>query len=90
MAAMSVARAMAGSGARSRLYRPTNSAARWAASVALPPLPNNQHFVSVAKGRGDQLCDLHDAIGMLVRELLLDGRAFGKRTEYTFFHGKRF
>jgi hypothetical protein len=27
---------------------------------------------------------------MLARELLLDGRAFGKRTEYTFFHGKRF
>ena len=56
-----------------------------AASVA-----EKQYFVSVAKGRGDQLRDLHDAIGMLERELLLDGRAFGKRTEYTLFHGKRF
>src|SRR4030081_3436594 len=48
---------------------------RGTASVA-----EEQHFVSVAKGRGDQLRNLHDAIGMLVRELLLDGRAFGKCT----------
>src|SRR5512146_1891318 len=41
MAAMSVASAMAGNGARSRLYRPTNSAAMWAASVALPPFPKS-------------------------------------------------
>ena len=46
--------------------------------------------MSVAKGLGDQLRDLHDAIGMLMRELLLDRRAFGKHTEYMFFHGKRF
>src|SRR5206468_9684749 len=46
---------------------------RGTASVA-----EEQHFVSVAKGRGDQLRDLHDAIGVLVRELLLDGCAFGK------------
>jgi hypothetical protein len=27
---------------------------------------------------------------MFARELLLDGRTFGKRTEYMFFHEKRF
>src|SRR5215831_7750256 len=49
-----------------------------------------QHFVSVAKGRGDQFCDLYDAIGVFVRELLLDSRAFAKRAEDMFFHRKRF
>ena len=49
-----------------------------------------QDFVPIAKGRGDQFCDLHDAIGVLVRELLLDGRAFAKRAEDMFFHRKRF
>jgi hypothetical protein len=46
--------------------------------------------MSVSKGPGDQFCDLYDAIGMLARKLLLDGRAFGKRTEHMFFHGTRF
>ena len=36
------------------------------------------------------VCDLDDAIGMLAGELLLDGRAFGKRLEYMLFHGKQF
>src|SRR4029077_4131909 len=49
-----------------------------------------QHFVSIAKGRGDQFCDLYDTIGVLVCELLLDGRAFTKRAEDMFFHRKRF
>ena len=43
--------------------------------------------MSVAKGRGHQFRDLHDAIGMVTRELLFDGRAFGKGAEYKFFHG---
>src|SRR5580765_6656243 len=41
-----------------------------------------QYFVTVSKGCGDYLHDLHDAIDMFARELLLDGRAFGKRTQY--------
>ena len=40
-----------------------------------------QYFVSFAEGRGDQLRDLHDAVGMFAGELLLDCRALGKSVE---------
>jgi hypothetical protein len=33
---------------------------------------------------------LYDAIGMLMRELLFDSRAVGKRFEQMLFHGKGF
>ena len=58
---------------------------RSAASVA-----EEQHFVSVAKSRGDQLRNLHDAVGILVHKLLLDACAFRERAENTFFHENRF
>ena len=50
---------------------------RGAAAVA-----EQQHFVSFAKSRGHECRDLHDPIGMFARELLLDGRAVGKRAQH--------
>jgi hypothetical protein len=43
----------------------------------------------LAKGRSDQLRDLHNAIGMFACELLLDGRAFGKCIQNNILHMAR-
>ena len=79
MAAISVARAMAGNGcafplvAADELGRDMRGIGR-AAAVA-----EQQDFVSFPERPGHELRDLHDTVGMLAHELLLDGRAVVKR-----------
>src|SRR6185295_17580938 len=66
-------------------FRGNVGCVRGTASIA-----EEQHFASVPEGPGHQLRNLGDAVGMLTRKLLLDGRAFGKQAEYMLLHGKRF
>ena len=87
MAAMSVASAMAGKGTRSRLYRPTNSAAMCAASVALPAVAEEQDFMTGLKGAADDVRDLYDLVGMVPRKAALDLGAVVERLDGEVLHG---